>query len=629
MNAQYRILVVEDKQTAALLIEKTLTNQGYIVTDVVNTGEEAVQKAQEDKPDLILMDIELPGAIDGIEAASRITSSLNIPVIYLTAYSNDETLQRVKMTNPFGFIVKPFKAKDLHSSIELALAKHDSEMRLAQIHQIQNASRRINRLITRARNREAMLSSICEYLCQTGGCSGACIYLFDNGGKPSFVTGAGSDNLLPQFDDSSSCLRRALNQPEPVKVTYQCTDCSDCTVWSIPNEGNAIIQRLECGDRIFGVLCVYLPIEIEDEVRLIGEIADDVAFGLRLIEVEKMRKETQEDLQTARESFTSIVEMSAVGILVLDQSKIVQYANPAACCFLNADRADCIDKPIDIPLVTNNLPEISFTLKNGGAGFAEVHQIDTVWQTKPATLITLNDITDRKNLEKQKEDFLNTVSHDLRTPLTSIKESLSLISSGSAGSVSGEQKEFLSLALKNIDRLKRMIDSLLVMARLQAGQLTLNKECIDIELLVDEVLATFAPLAANAGIILKKSSPDISLMTLGDSDKIVEVLNNLISNSLKFTQKGYVEVSLQDRDCLVECSVYDTGFGMSSDQLSQVFNKFQQFNRNNQKGIGLGLAISKGIIEAHNGTIKAESKEHEWTRFTFTLPKYNPNAPSR
>jgi signal transduction histidine kinase len=263
---------------------------------------------------------------------------------------------------------------------------------------------------------------------------------------------------------------------------------------------------------------------------------------------------------------------------------------------------------------------------------AEVHQIETVWKTRPAILVTLNDITDRKHLEKQKQDFLNTVSHDLRTPLTSIKESLMLISSGSVGSVSSDQKEFLSLALKNIDRLKRMIDSLLVMARLEAGQFTLNKECIDIELLIDEVLASFAPLAANAGIELKKSFPGVTLLTFADGDKIVEVLNNLISNSLKFTSKGYVEVSVKDHDSFIECSVYDTGFGMTPDQLSRIFNKFQQFNHKNhssEKGIGLGLAISKGIIEAHDGVIRAESKENEWTRFTFTLPKYIPAADSR
>lgn len=629
MNKPARILVVEDKRTAALLIEKTLISQGYYVTDVVISGEEAVQKAQEDDPDLILMDIELPGSMDGIEAASKITSQLNIPVVYLTAYSNDETLQRVKMTNPFGFIVKPFKARDLHSTIELALAKHDSERKLVYTNAVQDAARKINRFIPRARTSEALMQAACNYLIETGGCSGACIILVDEDGTEKNTFSSGFDREQIQFSADDHCFKKALNAPEVVVVNQKCPECDDCLMWTKTRNGYAVIQRLECGDRIFGVLCTYVPVELHTEETLFSEIADDIGFGMRLIEVEKMRKTAEEELRNARQSFTGIVEISKEGILILSPDGIVLYSNPSAISLLNTTPEQLLGNPIDIPLNAGSPHEIDVTMLSGKPGVAEIHQVDTVWKGRPALLVTMRDVTERKSLEKQKEDFMNTVSHDLRTPLTSIKESMSLISSGSLGDTTEQQQEFLSISLRNIDRLMRMIDSLLVMARLETGEITLKKECIDIDALIQEVIISFTPHAQSKSIKLKSALPEDPLYVYADSDKLIEVFNNLVSNSFKFTEKGYIELSAADKGDYVECAVYDTGQGLDTDELEKVFDKFQQFNADNNSkdnGIGLGLSITKGIVEAHDGKIWVDSKKNKWAKFIFTLPKFTGNV---
>jgi len=122
-----RILVVEDEHIVAMGIKKMLKNLGYIVTGVASSGEDAISKAESTFPDVVLMDIMLKGDMDGVEAAKEIRERFDVPVVYLTAYSDNKILERAKRTEPFGYIIKPFDEKDLYSSIEVALHRHRKE----------------------------------------------------------------------------------------------------------------------------------------------------------------------------------------------------------------------------------------------------------------------------------------------------------------------------------------------------------------------------------------------------------------------------------------------------------------------------------------------------------------------
>jgi CheY-like chemotaxis protein len=125
-----KILIVEDEGIEALDLQQRLTSQGYDAVDIASTGEEAIQKAKEFSPDLILMDIMLQGKIDGITAARQIRADLDIPIIYITAYADEKTLQRAKLTEPHGYIVKPFRERELIITINMALYKHIMEKKL-------------------------------------------------------------------------------------------------------------------------------------------------------------------------------------------------------------------------------------------------------------------------------------------------------------------------------------------------------------------------------------------------------------------------------------------------------------------------------------------------------------------
>ena len=149
-----KILVVEDERIVAEDIKRSLEALGYKVCSIVSTGEEAVKQAGRYKPDLVLMDIVLKGKMNGIKAANQITSLYHIPVVYLTAHADENTLQRAKITQPYGYIIKPFTDRELYSNIEIALYKSRMERKIEHLNAVLRALCNINQLITTEKDRE-------------------------------------------------------------------------------------------------------------------------------------------------------------------------------------------------------------------------------------------------------------------------------------------------------------------------------------------------------------------------------------------------------------------------------------------------------------------------------------------
>jgi two-component system, OmpR family, phosphate regulon sensor histidine kinase PhoR len=245
---------------------------------------------------------------------------------------------------------------------------------------------------------------------------------------------------------------------------------------------------------------------------------------------------------------------------------------------------------------------------------------------KIGTVILLRDITQEKEVDRLKTEFISTVSHELRTPLTTIRETVSQVLDGILGATTPEQREFLLICLEDIDRLTRIINDLLDISKIEARKIQLKPQMIDIVVLVKNVSMIFQTRFKEKGLELKTVLSGENIPAYADKDKIIQVLTNLVGNSLKFTEKGYIQISVEDKDDFVECSVFDTGRGISEEDLPKVFSKFQQFGRVDgpgERGTGLGLSIAKGIIEMHHGKFWVESRLNEWTKFSFTLPKAN------
>ncbi len=244
---------------------------------------------------------------------------------------------------------------------------------------------------------------------------------------------------------------------------------------------------------------------------------------------------------------------------------------------------------------------------------------------------TLYKELERKNKELQqldqlKSDFISTVSHELRTPLTTIREVISQLLEGIHGPTTPSQTEFLSMCLEDVDRLKRIIDDLLDVSKIEAGKFKLHKATIDLVGLVKGVGASFRPRVEALGLDLRMECSNEEMLIWADRDSIIRVFTNLIGNALKFTARGHVGLSVNDTPEGIECRVSDTGRGIAEEDLPRLFGKFQQFGRlegGGEKGTGLGLNISKNIVELHGGKMWVESTLGAGTTFIFTLPKYS------
>ncbi len=227
-----------------------------------------------------------------------------------------------------------------------------------------------------------------------------------------------------------------------------------------------------------------------------------------------------------------------------------------------------------------------------------------------------------EQLDHLKDEFVNNVSHELRTPLTIIQESISIITDGLLGEINEKQNKQLKVSLENVDRLGKIINDLLDISTIENGKLKLYKEEVNIVDLVQNVVSNFTTLVQKKGLEIKCLVPEAQVNVFIDKERIIQVLVNLVNNAYKFTDKGSIEVSVVENENTVECRVKDTGIGMSSSDIPRLFSKFDQIGRQSgagAKGTGLGLSIAKGIIEAHHGQIKVESKLGEGTLFTIIL----------
>ncbi|MFH1062230.1 MAG: ATP-binding protein [Candidatus Omnitrophota bacterium] len=224
-----------------------------------------------------------------------------------------------------------------------------------------------------------------------------------------------------------------------------------------------------------------------------------------------------------------------------------------------------------------------------------------------------------------KSEFTSMVSHELRTPLTAIKEGIAIVLEGEAGEVNADQKEFLGMAKRNVDRLKRLIDDVLDFAKLESKKLEFRMRKADINDAVIEVIKIHTPVARDKGLYLnQRPGTDLPLIVF-DMDRMLQVMNNLLSNAIKFTDTGGITVSTayEPQTNSVSISVQDTGMGVKKEDLPKLFQKFQQLGGLNQRktgGTGLGLAISKEIIEQHKGRVLIESEYGKGTEFKVILP---------
>jgi PAS domain S-box-containing protein len=238
-------------------------------------------------------------------------------------------------------------------------------------------------------------------------------------------------------------------------------------------------------------------------------------------------------------------------------------------------------------------------------------------------VVAFQDISDRRRLERMKDEFISTVSHELRTPLTSLRASLGLIASGSLDKRPEKQRQMVEMAIGNCDRLVRLVNDILDFDSGEKGKLPLNRQPVEAIDLLRRAADTAHTTAAQLHIGLRVETQPA--LVLADEDRIVQVLNELVTNALKFSPaETTIRLTAQPFGTSEVCfGVEDEGSGIAPDKLERIFERFQQGDASDSRalgGTGLGLALCRSIVEQHGGRIWAESTPGEGSRFLFTLP---------
>lgn len=232
-----------------------------------------------------------------------------------------------------------------------------------------------------------------------------------------------------------------------------------------------------------------------------------------------------------------------------------------------------------------------------------------------------------RELDRLKSEFVAVVSHEIRTPLTSIKGSLELLSDEKFFPLTDSQKELLFICHANTDRLIFLINDILDFSRIESSKLTMNLKPFDAAGTIREAVNSIRRLAEQGSITAKTMLPQVDLTMYGDEFRIGQVITNLLSNALKFSDPGgEIVVSARSTDGMVEVCVQDSGKGIAAEDVPKLFRKFQQLDSSPTRkagGTGLGLVICKGIVEQHGGTIWLDSQPDVGSKFYFTIPKAN------
>ena len=233
-----------------------------------------------------------------------------------------------------------------------------------------------------------------------------------------------------------------------------------------------------------------------------------------------------------------------------------------------------------------------------------------------------------KSVDKMKDEFLSNVSHELKTPLVSIEGYSQAMREQILGTINEQQKGAMDTVIRNAERLERLIDSILYLSIAESGKMKYDLQLIQIADVIRHSVLDMLPMAENRGLNLKNEVPGNLPLIQGDVDKLLQVMDNLIGNAIKFTPSGEITITVQDNDDDLQIAVIDTGIGISQELIGNLFERFYQGDGSTTRrygGTGLGLHISKLIVEAHNGKIWAESEEGIGTTIHVLLPKYEKN----
>ena len=596
------ILIVEDENITAELLQALLHNMGYAVCGVTAYGEEAVTKASELRPDLILMDVMLRGEMTGTTAATRIQEAQNTPIVYLTAYSDGETIDSVKQTQPLGYVQKPFRAGELYSAIEIALYRHRMERELKE----------------RERSYHALADNL----------PGILYRLSPGSGQPQFfndmsveVTGYTADELergeicplesLIVAQDRERILadlRQVLAHRHPFQVEYR-----------IRHRNGEIRHLSEHGRPICDEAGTILHID-----GMIFDITDRRS-------VEEELRQAYRTLGERKAFFRNIINNIESGILVTDFRLRITLANPYAWRFFNRTEQEIVGRHLlDI------CPEIADRIADGidadeicvrtGAGEVVIgfSRFNLKGEERAVTghIVNFKDLTEvvaiRREIRKKERlssmgEVVARVAHEMRNPLfgmTAVGQILDM-----ELTLEPSHKQLLDSFLKEARRLNNLVEELLECTR----EVRIRRNHVNLLKIIEASVQVNEVFARERELRIEVTAPEGEVGVFADPEKVEQVMVNLLRNAIDASDAGgTITVAVTASGDLATVKVIDRGCGIPEDLQEKIYDVFYTTKKN---GTGMGLPISRNIAEAHEGSLSCVNNRNGGATFTLVLPR--------
>jgi two-component system, NtrC family, sensor histidine kinase KinB len=383
-----------------------------------------------------------------------------------------------------------------------------------------------------------------------------------------------------------------------------------------------------------GNLDLVVQIESGDEIGRLSEAFNDMAVGLR-----KSRRSEQAKLLRTQEATKEALNSLPSAVAIVDPDGKVEISTNSAREFFELNPGKKIQS---LPVTLFN--ELFQDIVHYGfiqepekkkKIFQKFIRMEEHYFQPEATAIAdrdghltgviliMKDVTEQRRLDEMKRGLISTVSHELKTPLTSVRMAIHLLLEEKVGGLTEKQTELLLAAREDSDRLEQILHNLLDISRIESGRLQMDCQDIYAQSLVHDAVEPIRRAAQDGGIELKTQLAEDLPRVSADTTQIGHVFSNLLSNALRFTAPGgTITVSAVPEEQMVRFSVTDTGSGIPHQFMQRIFEQFFRVpDQKSETGAGLGLAIAKEIVEAHGGNINVVSQEGKGTTFSFTLKR--------
>lgn len=349
-------------------------------------------------------------------------------------------------------------------------------------------------------------------------------------------------------------------------------------------------------------------------------------------------KHSYATIEEERRKLSSVLSNMSDGVIATDSSGAITLMNEAAGRLIGHNPDEMVGEfLLDVLHLEEKMVDISELHESGAMiiDFSDDEQdfilranFSTVFDDEEditGFITVISDVTEQEKVEAERREFVSNVSHELRTPLTTMKSYVEALTDGA-----WEDKEiapkFLHVVHNETDRMIRMVNDLLQLSKMDAKEYPLQKERVEFVDYFHQIIDRFEMQAPN-GIQLKRELPNGSYYVWMDKDKMTQVLDNIISNAIKYSPEGgTIKLNVEYRRHHLLISIQDQGLGIAYDKLEKIFERFYRADKARTRklgGTGLGLAIAKELVEAHHGQIWAASKEGKGTTIYFTLPLMN------